>query len=62
MPKTSGGSTSTCWPDAAYVGGSRVLCFGGDWSSALNAGPFVLSANSAASSAIASVGARLDFS
>lgn len=62
MPKTSGGSTSTCWPDAADVRASRVLYCGGDWYSALAAGPFGLNAGYAASNAYARIGARLDFS
>jgi hypothetical protein len=62
MPKTSGGSTSTCWPDDASVRDSRVLYFGGAWGNALSAGPFYLRAAFAASFASADFGARLDFS
>ena len=62
MPKSLGGSNTTCWADSAFLYASCGLRFGGDWTSDLFAGPFELGASGAASHSGSLVGARLDFS
>lgn len=57
----TGGSSSTYWADNGTLSASRVLRFGGVWGDGDKAGPFDLFASHSASSAVASVGARLSY-
>ena len=57
----TGGSSSTYWADNGTLSASRVLRFGGVWGDGDKAGPFYLTASHSASSAVASVGARLSY-
>ena len=57
----SGGSSSTFWADAGSLYASCVLYFGGEWDNGDYAGPFFLVAVFGASTAFASVGARLSY-
>lgn len=57
----TGGSTTTYWADVGHLRASRVLVFGGYWMHGDGAGPFLLYANSTASDAGASIGARLSY-
>lgn len=61
MPIEFGGSSSTYWADSGALNASCVLRFGGRWDSSDLAGPFYLRADSGASSAVASLGARLSY-
>ena len=54
-----GGSASTYFCDYGHLYSGRVLSFGGRWFDGSYCGPFYLDAFGTASSAIASVGARL---
>lgn len=57
----SGGSSSTYWADDGSLSASGELAFGGWWSNGDGAGAFRLGALHGASSAFASVGARLSY-
>ena len=57
----SDGSSSTFWAGSGYLSASCVLNFGGAWDYGDSAGPFYLYADSGASYAYATIGARLSY-
>lgn len=61
MPNGFSGSSSTYWADYGSLCASCVLYFGGRWNNGDQAGAFRLNADSGASTANATVGARLSY-